>query len=437
MIDRLTAAVAAAWMALAAGGAQAQSPPQSPPARSILLRPAQVWTAEGGSHPGWVVLVQGDRIAAVGPAAQVTAPPGAEVIDLPGRTLIPGLIELHAHLFLYPYDQARWDIQVLTEPEAYRTIRAVRHAEAALMSGFTSMRDLGSEGAGFADVSLKRAIDEGMVRGPRLWVSTKAIVARGAYAPAVRNYRTDTVFPQGAQEASGVDEVVKAVREQASHGADWIKVYADSNVGPGPDEHPSFSQEELNALVKAARDWNLPVAAHAISDEGMRRAALAGVDTIEHGYGASNATLQLMAQKKIAYLPTLTAVEAYDTYFHGHKPGGPETPGMVKSRGAVQAALRAGVAIGVGSDVGVFAHGTSWREIDWLARDGMTPAQALTAATATGAEVLGQGASLGQVKPGYLADLVAAPGDPLSDVKAVRGVDFVMKGGQVVRRPGS
>ncbi|HEX8232112.1 MAG TPA: amidohydrolase family protein [Caulobacteraceae bacterium] len=420
-------AIAIGWFALSAIAQAAD--------RSILLRPAQVWTAGEPTHPGWVVLVTGNRIAAVGTAASVAAPPGAETIELPGHTLMPGLIELHSHLFLHPYNETLWDDQVLKEPEAYRTVRAVRHAETTLLSGVTSERDLGTEGAGFADVALRRAINEGLTPGPRLWVVTKAIVARGAYGPGRAKYRPDLDLPQGAQEASGVDEVVAAVRDQAGRGADWIKVYADYHIGPGGADRATFSQEELNALVRTAHDLGLPVAAHASSDEGMRRAALAGVDSIEHGYGGSRETFRLMAQKGIAYLPTLTAVEAYDEYFHGHRRGGPPTEAMQQSARALKLAIDAGVTVGLGSDVGVFAHGTSWRELEWLVRDGLTPVQALTAGTATGAKVLREESRLGRVRPGYLADLIAIPGDPTQDVTAVRRVDFVMKDGAIARRP--
>ena len=222
---------------------------RSAPTPAVLLRPERLWTADEAAHPGWVVLVEGDRIAAVGPAGSITAPEGTVTIDLPGETLIPGLMDLHSHLLLHPYNEALWDDQVLKEPGPYRTLRAGKAAAATLMAGFTTLRDLGTEGAGYADVSLKRAIDEGMIPGPRLWVATRAIVAEGAYGPSPRAWRPDVELPQGAQEVSGVDEIVKAVREQAARGADWIKLYADYRVGPGGEAEPTLSLEEMQAAV--------------------------------------------------------------------------------------------------------------------------------------------------------------------------------------------
>jgi len=388
-------------------------------AGTALLRPANVWS-EGATHEGWSVLVRGERIAAAG--ANVEAG-DAEVVDLAGLTLLPGLMDLHSHLFLHPYNETPWDDQVLKESEAYRTVRAVRHAEATLRGGFTLLRDLGTEGAGFADVALKHAIEEGIVPGPRLIVVTRAIVATGSYGPARAKFRPDCCFPQGAEEASGIDEIVRAVRHQASHGADWIKVYADYRAGPGGETVATFSVDELKALVETSHSLGRPVAAHATSDEGMRRAALAGVDTIEHGYGGTRETFALMAKKGIAYLPTLTVCEAICEYFMGYVRGGEPHPRMVEAASAFRNARTEGVIIGCGSDVGPFPHGENLRELEWMMRLGMSRDEALLAATAVGAKIIRREHELGSVKEGYLADLIAVTGD--LDVR------FVMKGGRI------
>ncbi|HEX6899616.1 MAG TPA: amidohydrolase family protein [Thermoanaerobaculia bacterium] len=378
------------------------------------------------------MLIEDGRIARIAPAGTLQA---SQKLDLSGLTLIPGLIELHSHLLLHPYNETSWDDQVLKEPLELRTIRGVVAARATLEAGFTTVRDLGTEGAGFADVALRDAIRSGMIPGPRVIATTRALVATGAYGPAGFDPRWD--IPKGAQVVDGPDAMRKAAREQIAAGADWIKVYADYRRRPGGPSTATFSQEELNAAVEEARTAGLLVASHANTEEGIRRSVLAGVATIEHGSGATDELLALMKQKGVALCPTLAASEAISRYA-GWKPGDPEPPRVRDSREMFARALKSGVTIANGSDVGVFAHGDNARELELMVAYGMTPPAALRAATLTAAAVLRMDKELGRIAPGYLADLVAVRGDPLRDISAVRNPVVVLKDGRVAldRRPG-
>ena len=391
-----------------------------------VLKPARVFDGES-MHQGWAVRVSADRIQAAGPADGIDTA-GAKVIELAGTTLMPGLVEGHSHILLHAYNETAWNDQVEHEGLALRVARAVNHLRDTLMAGFTTVRDLGTEGAGYADVELRQAVQQGIIPGPRVLASTRAIVATGSYGP--KGFVPEWRVPQGAEETSGPD-IVRVVRDQIAHGADWVKLYADYRWGPLPGSHPTFTEDEMKLAVEAAHSAGVPVAVHSSTPEGMRRAIVAGVDTIEHGDGGTPEIFKMMAEHRIALCPTLAAGYSTAQYAGWHK-GQPEPQGIVRKRASFKAALDAGVTVLSGSDVGVFNHGENALEIELMAAYGMPNVEALKAATSVAGQILRT--NIGRVAPGLLADLIAVEGDPTADIAALRRVKFVMKAGTVYKQ---
>jgi imidazolonepropionase-like amidohydrolase len=409
----------------------AQTP--APSATVTVLKPARVFDGDT-MHEGWAVRVKGDKIEAVGPAASVAAPesagsPGSNdvrVVDLPGTTVTPGLMEGHSHVLLHAYNEASWTDQVSKEGLALRVARAVNHLRSTLLAGFTTIRDLGTEGAQYADVELKQAVNQGIIPGPRMLVSTKAIVATGSYQP---KFVPEWTVPQGAEEADGVDSLMRVVRDQIGKGADWIKMYGDYRWGPAPGSRPTFTEAEMKLAVETAKSAGVPIAVHANTAEGMRRAALAGVETIEHGGEGTPDVFKLMVEHHVALCPTITAGAG------PWPPANADSPAAQRKKASFKAALDAGVTILNGSDVGTFPHGDNARELEAMVAYGMKQVDALKSATSVAARVFHMENQIGRVKEGLLADLIAVEGDPTQNIAALRRVKFVMKNGTVYKQP--
>ncbi|MCW3119752.1 MAG: amidohydrolase family protein [Chitinophagaceae bacterium] len=396
----------------------------------ILLKPDRVFDGEK-MQTGWVVLVKNNIIEQAG-NMQFKLPAGTKVIELKGCTLLPGLIEGHSHLFLHPYNETSWDNQLLKESRAERTARAVNHAKATLMAGFTTVRDLGTEGAQYDDVGLKKAIEKGVIPGPRMICATRAIVATGSYG--VKSDNPDIELIKGAAEVANGNELENEVRTQIAKGADVIKIYADYGWGRDGEARPTFTAEEIGMAVKIAQSSNREVVAHSSTPEGMLRSIRAGVSTIEHGEGGTEEVFNLMKEKNVALCPTLAATEATQQYKGWRKGIDPDTERIIAHKKSFKLALQAGVTICMGGDVGVFTHGNNAIEMELMAEYGMPAMDVLKSATSVNADTFGYGNKIGRIKKGLLADIIAVEGDPLADLKNIRRVKLVIKDGVVYKQ---
>lgn len=381
-------------------------------------------------HEGWVVITEGDKIIAAGPKEKVKEPAGATKINFPNSTLTPGLIEGHSHLLLYPYNITDWDTQVLKETDSYRTARATVHAKNTLMAGFTSARDLGTEGAGYSDVALKRAINEGIIPGPRLMVAGRAIVSTGSYGP--KGYDLDQEIMLGAEPADG-NNLVRVVRDQIGKGADFIKIYADYRWGINGEDQPSFTLDELKLINEVTRSSGRVMVCHAKSKEAIRRAVLAGAETIEHGDFIDVEIGKLMKEHNVTYIPTVSAVDVISQYRGWKKGVTPEPANVTNKKKSFKEALASGVTIGMGGDVGVYPHGENVLEMELMVEYGMKTYDVLKAATSVNARAFHLDNQVGFVKEGLKADLVIVTGDPSKNISDLRKVKFVMKDGVVYR----
>lgn len=382
-------------------------------------------------HADWALLVEGNKIVAVGPKQSIKVTEGTISFNYGNAIVMPGMIEGHSHLLLYPYNITDWDTQVLKETDAYRTIRATVHAKNTLLAGFTTARDLGTEGAGYSDVSLKKAINDGIIIGPRLLVAGRAIVSTGSYGP--KGYDTDQQIMLGAEPADGND-LIRVVRDQIGKGADFIKIYADYRWGINGEDRPSFTLDELKVINEVTRSSGRVMVCHAKSKEAIKRAVLAGAETIEHGDFIDVETGKLMKEHNVTYIPTISAVDAISQY-RGWKKGVTDPPAnVINKRKSFKEAIASGVTIGMGGDVGVFPHGENASEMELMVEYGLPVMDALKAATSINARAFHLDDKLGSLKQGFLADVVVVSGNPSKNISDVKKVKFVMKDGVVYRK---